>query len=132
VLDRLEGEALDVSAFGYREAQLRFHEGYVLTQLHEAEPARAAQGQALVLYAESEHLDRTLVHLDRADCLAQGGDIDEAFAHAGRILLGLPQDHRDGLIVSRARALLNGLSPVERDVPAVREFREVLVLSSDT
>lgn len=130
VLDRLDGEALRVSAFGYREAQLRFHEGYVLTQLGDTEPAWSAQRQALALYTDREHLDRTLVHLDRADCLAQGGEFDHAFAHAGHVLLGLGKEHRSGLVLLRAHGLLNGLPPAARNVRAVREFRDLLALSS--
>lgn len=128
VLDHLDGEDLGVSAFGYREAQLRFHEGYVLTQLRDTAPAWSAQRQALALYADTEHLDRTLVHLDRADCSAQGGRFDEAFAYAGEVLLGLEAEHRSGLVLLRARGLLNGLPPAARNVPVVREFRDLLAL----
>ena len=74
-VSNLEPEALVPSAFGYNEAQLRFHEGNTLTHLRDTRAAWTAQDQALALYPERDYLDRSLVELDRATCLAHDGDV---------------------------------------------------------
>src|SRR5204862_2596882 len=81
-VDKLDSGGLTRTAVGYDEAQLRFHEGSALTHLHDTESAWAAQRRALELYPDSDFLDRTLVHLDRATCLANDGDVPTAMHHA--------------------------------------------------
>lgn len=112
------------SAFGYNEAQLRFHEESALTQLRNVERAIPTQTRALELCAEGDYVDRTLITLDRADCLAATGDVASAVATAKEALLALVPEQQKGILLDRARDTLNGLSG--RDDPSVREFSDLI------
>jgi len=109
ILSQLDAESVIASAFGYNEAQLRFHEGNALTHLHDMEPAWRAQQRALDLYPESDYLDRTLVRLDRAACLAQDGDLSGAMGYATEAFVELSEEERQGLLTTRGREILRGL-----------------------
>jgi len=74
ILLRLGAGSTSPSAFGYSEAQLRFHEGSAYTNLRDTPSAWAAQRRALELAPENDYTDRALIHLDRAICLAQDGN----------------------------------------------------------
>jgi hypothetical protein len=138
VLDRaeaavstLDADAARPSAFGYNEAQLRFHEGNAFTHLGETGRARVAQDRALELYPRSDYLDRALVQLDRASCLALDGDTTATMAHATDTVLGLTADQRCGLILLRGQQILDTLTPSQQALPAAREFRDLLALSAE-
>jgi tetratricopeptide (TPR) repeat protein len=125
-------EALLLSAFGYNEAQLRFHEGNALTHLHDTKAAGTAQDRALALYPASDYFDRTLLELDRASCLAYDRDADAAMAHATKTLVGLADEQRRGLILLRGRQVLDSLGPQERALPATRDFHDLLMTTEGT
>jgi tetratricopeptide (TPR) repeat protein len=131
-VSRLEPDALVPSAFGYNEAQLRFHEGNTLTHLRDTRAAWAAQDQALQLYPERDHLDRSLVELDRATCLAHDGDAASALGHATQTLVRLTDDERSGLILLRARQVLDGLPRHQRALPQGCELEEILVTTDSS
>ena len=118
------------SAFSYNEAQLRFHEGNALTHLHDTRAAWAAQDRALALYPATDFFDRTLIELDRADCLAHDGDPTTATHHATRVLTALPDEQRRGLILLRGRQVLDTLGEKARALPAANDFRDILVISA--
>ena len=130
-LARLGQEDLTPSAFGYDEAQLRFHEGSALTHLGEVEDAAAAQDRALELYTESEYLDRALVRLDQAHCLARRDEPVAAVTLAATTLSQLREDQRDGLILQRASDLLRDLPVATLPRAPVRELRELLAGGAD-
>jgi hypothetical protein len=127
----LDAESLAPSAFGYNEAQLRFHEGNALTHVHDISGAMTAQDRALELYPVSDYLDRTLVQLDQATCLAHDGDASSAMTHAVQALADLPAEQRIGIIVLRGRQVLGSLPRQQRALPAARDFRELLTRSAD-
>jgi tetratricopeptide (TPR) repeat protein len=131
-VDKLDSGGLTRSAFGYDEAQLRFHEGSALTHLHDTESAWAAQRRALELYPDSDFLDRTLVHLDRATCLANDGDVPTAMHHATQALASLSYEQRGGLVTVRGVEILTSLPSALRASPAVKEFRDLLKLTAET
>jgi tetratricopeptide (TPR) repeat protein len=108
ILSRLGSDARASSAFGYNEAQLRFHEGNALTHLGEIEPAWEAQKRALALYPV-EDSDRILVHLDRAIGLAVSGEAEAAIAHALDTLADAPAEHRVGIVAVRTKQLVDQL-----------------------
>jgi tetratricopeptide (TPR) repeat protein len=114
------------SAFGYNEAQLRFHEGNAFTHLQLTDRAWKAQGRALELYPASDTLDRTLVHLDHATTLAATGETDEAATYATTKLLELQPHQRTDLIMIRARHLLNTLKDRPTS-PAVQELHALII-----
>lgn len=127
----LDAEALVPSAFGYNEAQLRFHEGNALTHLHDTRGAWAAQERALELYPTSDYLDRTLLQLDRSSCLVYDGDAATAMTHATQTLADLTDEQRSGLILMRGHQVLNTLSSSQRALPAAREFHDLLIVTAE-
>lgn len=126
-LDRLDpGERIG-SAFGYSESQLRFHSGNAWTHLGDTGRARDEHARALDLYPVDDHTDRALIRLDQAVCLAVDGDPAAAAVHATDTIVGLPEEHRNELIVYRAREVAARV-PEARTVPEARVLREVLAL----
>jgi hypothetical protein len=55
---------------------------------------RAAQDQALTLYPAGDYMDRTLIQLDRAGCLAYDGDVATAMDYAADALVRLSDAQR--------------------------------------
>jgi tetratricopeptide (TPR) repeat protein len=127
----LDGDALTPSAFGYNEAQLRFHEGNTLTHLRDTKGAKAAQDRALDLYPATDYLDRTLLQLDRASCLAYDGDAITAMTHATHSLLALTDEQRSGMILLRGRQVVDSLTEPQRALPAARDFRDLLLTAEE-
>jgi len=131
ILIELDTALTSPSAFGYSEAQLRFHEGSTHTHLRDTAAALVAQRRALELVPESDYTDRTLIHLDRAVCLAQDGDGQAAIAGAVKALSDLTDDQRRGIITLRARDVLGAIPAKQRALPAAREFADSIVISSN-
>ncbi|MFJ6214985.1 helix-turn-helix domain-containing protein [Streptomyces sp. NPDC092296] len=127
-LARLAAEEQIASAFGYSESQLAFHAGNAWTHLRETARAADEHQRALELYPESDRTDRTLVQLDRAVCLAVGGDPAAAAAAAVEVIEVLPEEHRSPLIIYRARELAAMVPAARQTVPEVRVLREFLAL----
>jgi transcriptional regulator with XRE-family HTH domain/tetratricopeptide (TPR) repeat protein len=125
-LDRLDSDLIADSAFGYNEAQLRFHEGNALTHLGDTHAARIAQHRALELYPDADYLDRALVHLDEAACLMRAGEPEAGLAEAITTLLDLSASQREGIIDSRARQVLAVLSHDQMRLPAAQHLRDTL------
>jgi len=130
-LARLQGESLVPSAFGYNEAQLSFHEGNAFTHLHDVAAAWRAQQRALALYPGSDFMDRALIRLDRASCLAHHGDVDAATRQAVQTLAELTGQQRAGLIENRSRQLFYELPQKHRARPAARELQEILMTKTE-
>jgi hypothetical protein len=131
ILAGLNGDQLAASAFGYNEAQLRFHEGNAFTYLGETDRAWTAQDRALALYPRDD-LDRTLIHLDRSLALASNGDTTNAATQTTRALLELPPAHRGGIVLQRAHEILGGLlASGVRPTPQLTELRDVVTASQE-
>jgi transcriptional regulator with XRE-family HTH domain/uncharacterized protein YukE len=126
MLSRLDDASTGTSAFHYNEAQLRFHEGNALTQLHDTARAWPAQQRALELCPASDYMDRTLTLLDRADCLAHDHELDGALAYVTNALEPLSDRQRQGIITARARTTLAALPPAQRERAAVRDLHDLL------
>ncbi len=126
VLSSLQDAETGATAFGYNEAQLRFHEGSAYTQLGDARAAWRAQERALALYPESDYTDRTLIYLDHSICLARDGEAPSAVEIATSALSALNQDERKGIIIVRARDLLASLPEAAKTLPPVSALRELL------
>ncbi|WP_405814134.1 XRE family transcriptional regulator [Streptomyces sp. NBC_01390] len=125
-LAHLHGDDTAESAFGYNEAQLRFHQGNALTHLGQTDRAREAQQRALQLYPADEHLDRALIELDAAMCLFLDGEPAGAADSTAEILRKLPAQHRSGIILTRACQLEGLLSTIPSGPRSVRVLRDVL------
>jgi hypothetical protein len=122
----LEGDALTPSAFGYNEAQLRFHAGSAYTSLGDVPRAFAAQERALALCAPGDYTDSALTHLDRAACWTIEGDATAAASEVASTLVGLSAEQRRGLIDLRAVEVMAGFSEQQRKLPAVQELRDLV------
>ena len=126
-LDQLPEEERRDTVFGYTERQLLFHQGDALVTLGDHRGADDAFGQALRLYSPAEFLDRALVALGQARCRLQAGQPEEALRLSRETLLGLPSQHRPGLVLRAAQSLGEAVAAKHGDFPAVRDYREVLV-----
>ena len=126
-LERLPEEDRRDTAFGYTERQLLFHQGDALVILGDYRGANDAFGQAMRLYSPAEFLDRSLVTLGQARCRLQAGEPEEALRLSRDTLLGLPSQHRPGIVLRAARSLGEAVAAKHGDFPAVRDYREVLV-----
>ena len=129
-LSDLEGEALVPSAFGYNEAQFRFHEGNAYTYLGDVRSALKAQERALELCAPSDYTDWAMTHLDRTSCLAKSSDTTDALNAATEMLTTLSDAQRRGIITLRGHEILNSLPKGKRRLAAARSLREVLMATT--
>jgi len=127
MLSQLDPRYLIPSAFGYSEAQLRFHESNALTQLGATQRAWAAQERALALTPDYDYTDRTLTHLDRATCMAYSKDFLGAAEYAIQALTGLAAEQRRGIIAVRARGIISNLPTAVQQSPAARNLREIVM-----
>ncbi|MDG4790160.1 XRE family transcriptional regulator [Micromonospora sp. WMMD1102] len=125
-LGKLDAQSAVASAFGYNEAQLRFHEGNAYTHLGDTAAAWHAQRTALTLCPAADYLDRALIHLDQAACLARKGDSREAIAVATEAMTALTEQQRTGMIATRGLQIIQLLPRPHRTLPAVAEFRTLL------
>lgn len=66
------------------------------------------------------------MHLDQAACLLHDGEIAAGASHAAQVLLDLPAQQRDGIIVSRAREIAQAVTPRDRTLPSVRDLHDLL------
>ena len=126
-LDQLPEEERRDTVFGYTERQLLFHQGDVLVTLGDSRGADDAFGQALRLYSPAEFLDRALITLGQAWCRLQAGEPEEALRLSQDILVGLPSQHRPGIVLRAARSLGDAVAARHGDSPAMRDYREALV-----
>ncbi|MGH3832007.1 MAG: helix-turn-helix domain-containing protein [Pseudonocardiaceae bacterium] len=131
-LSRLDASSIGTSAFDYNEAQLRFHEGNAFTHLHDTTAAWQAQERALSLCPTSDYMDRTMIHLDRAHCLAYDGDVTGAVATVVEATASLTDQQRHGIIAARVRKIIAILPPRHRALSAVRDLHDLLAPSPKT
>lgn len=130
ILEKLPPTSVNVSAFGYNEAQFRFHQGNAFTHLHDTRLSWKAQERALELCDPGDYMDQALTRLDRASCLLHDGDVTTAAGYAIDTLLNLDDQQRRGIITVRAEELLRSLPRQQRALQPVRELRELLTIIS--
>jgi tetratricopeptide (TPR) repeat protein len=129
---QLDGDDLVPSAFGYNEAQLRFHAGSALTHLQDVKAAVAEQERALELCMPGDDTDWAMTRLDRAACLLHSDETTDALEYATETVDSLTQAQRKGIITLRGHEILNSLPKQRQALPAAQGFRELLNLSADT
>ena len=132
ILSKLTPQQMTRSAFGYTEAQFRFHESSAYTRLGQVRAAIAAQDRALALCQPDDYTDWALIRLDRATCLARQGDPLAAARYAVDTLQRLGTGQRHGIITSRATELADAIPAICQSAPATRELRELLHASTPT
>lgn len=126
-LQRLPSDATVPSAFGYNEAQLRFHAGNAHTHLRDTASAWREQERALQLCPPDDYMDRALTRLDRAVCLIREGDVSGASAYAMTALSELSEEQRTGIIAVRARSVVAALPARTDALPAARDLHELIL-----
>jgi hypothetical protein len=130
-LGTLDNElTIEVSAFGYNEAQLRFHQSNALTHLGDTKSALAVQGRALELTSPVDFMDSAFVRLDRAACLLRDGDHSGAASFALECMLALSAEQRRGIITGRAQELLSPMFVDGRVSAAALDLRDLLKLTT--
>jgi hypothetical protein len=122
ILSGLGADDMVASAFGYNEAQLRFHESNALTHLGDTRAAWKAQDRALELVMPGDFMDEAFTQLDRAMCLAKDGDAATAVAHTTHTLLSLTESQRQGIIGLRARQIVEALPVREQGLGVVQSW----------
>jgi hypothetical protein len=120
------------TAYGYTERQLVWHEGSMWTILGDTRRAQAALDRALTLYAPDEHLDRALIAMDTALGLLRAGEVSVACRETEQHLLGLPPEHLTGIVVARARDVLNAVPARAAMSAPARDLRELVRQSGRT
>ncbi|GLZ40197.1 hypothetical protein [Actinokineospora sp. NBRC 105648] len=126
MLESLDSGLMIASAFGYNEAQLRFHQGNALTHLGATMPALTAQDRALELYSDDDYLDRALIQLDRAECLIRDGEISSAAELAVEIVTALEDTRTLGIIANRARDVLKNVPVDALSHPGIVDLTEAI------
>lgn len=126
LVEHLDTHALVPSAFGYNEAQLRFHEGNTYAHLGNCRAALPAQQRALELCAAGDYTDRAMVRLDRAITLVADHETNQAAIEAVETLADLTTEQRRGIIDLRAREVLAAMPRRERNLPTAVELRDVI------
>jgi hypothetical protein len=126
ILSRLPAAERGDAAFGYTERQLLFHEGDTLITLGSHRGAEHALAAALGLYSPAEILDRSLVMLGLARCRLEAQEPEEALRLSREAVLGVPREHRSGIMVQAARALGDCVAGRHGEFRAVREYRDAL------
>jgi hypothetical protein len=73
-----------------------------------------------------------MILLDRAHCLAYGGDVTGAVSIVVEAATSLTGQQRHGIIATRVRETIAILPPQQRALPAVRDLQDLLPPSPKT
>ncbi|MFE4977885.1 hypothetical protein ACFRAR_38000 [Kitasatospora sp. NPDC056651] len=125
---RLGAEHTADLAYGYTERQLRWHIGSMYTTLGDIKRAQPSLDQALGLYAPTQYLDRALIALDQADGLMRAGEIGSGAQTSMLAIAALPDEHRTGIVLARAREVAAAVPPRAARLPLVADLREMLAM----
>jgi transcriptional regulator with XRE-family HTH domain len=124
------GTVSDNTAYAFTTGQLHFYRSHALTTLGESRAAWQAQDDALAAFAPGERLDPTLVHLDRALCMINDGDVTQGAGYACDVLEQLTSVWRPVIVLRRARAVVDAIPAARRSTPAVRTLYDVLAIAA--
>jgi hypothetical protein len=127
LISQLSDSAQVPSAFGYNEAQLRFHAGSAYTHLQDVDAAFGEQDRALELCMPGDYADWALIRLDKSTCLIYNGDLSDGLTYAMETMQSLSRAQRLGIITARAHQTLNTLSKDSQGLPAARDLRDLLM-----
>ncbi|TGB14963.1 XRE family transcriptional regulator [Streptomyces palmae] len=115
-------------AFAFPERRLLLYQSGTYTALGLISQAHKAQAHALQLYPAQAGIDPTLLHLEKAICLARDRDPIEACELAGTTYLRVIPAHRTHIVEERARDVIQALPPAIRRSRAAKELGEILTL----
>ena len=131
-LSGLAGEALIPSAFGYNEASFRFHEGNAYTHLSDVKAALKALDRALELCEPDNYTDWSMTRLDRALCLIRADEATEGLRYATDTIMHLGEEKRRGIILLRAKAIVQSLPEQAKGLPTARDMGDLLMPTTRT
>lgn len=120
----------DNTAYAFTTGQLHFYRSHTLTTLGESRAAWRAQDDALAAFGPGERLDPSLVHLDRALCMVNDGDVSQGADYASTLLLQLPTVYRPTIVLRRARAVADAIPVGRRATRPVRALHEALAIDA--
>jgi hypothetical protein len=124
----LPGEVLgDTSLFGWPAYRVHCVGSFVYTSIGDTTAAYEAQDRAFDLCPAEYLRDRAELHLQRAHCLVQDGEVAAGLATAMRVLVELPDHCHTELLYAAAGRVLSVVPAVDLGRPAVRDYRELLV-----
>ena len=109
------------TAFGYTDRQIAWHTANALTTMGRTQEALPLQMQALKAYRPTEQLDPSLIRLDMAAGILPA-DVDEAARQATQVWMGLPPEHRTGMINAYIRRMVESVPASAAELPAVKEL----------
>lgn len=123
-LGGLDPHARIPAIFCYHEAKLMHHTGSAYTYLGRTAAAAGAQERALALYPKGDHFNRSLVMLDRAECLV----CDDVPAATEWVTQALRTTAMQGnpVIDNRAHQIFGRIPAKAASLPAVQELRELI------
>ncbi len=109
LMERLDNTATADTWFGYPEQKHHVHLSQALTLIGETSRACTTQNRAVELSRSPSLMTRALVAVDRASCLAQDHEPEEAARLAAQTYGELPVSYRTGLTRTRTVALYRSL-----------------------
>lgn len=141
VLESMQSQIVNdtQTIFGWPEERLRFAESYVYSHLGDARRARRAQAQVRSLYgrAETKAVNRTIIDIHDAICMAREGYIDDGCQAAIHAVQFLGAYIHSGTNVSirhevvQSRYIVESLQELLDDIPSEHRRRPlVLTLAS--
>jgi len=71
-----------------------------------------------------------MTRLDKASCLTYTGQTADALSYAAETLTSLTEPQRHGTIPLRGHEVLNALPRAQRTLPAARDLRDLLMLTT--
>ncbi|QOC95366.1 XRE family transcriptional regulator [Micromonospora craniellae] len=114
------------SVWGWPEHRLHYTASWVFTHAGRFADATRAQSLALALYPQSQARLRAQVQLHQAVCLIREGDIPDGLRLATDLLDALPGEHRNELLLTVARQVVDAVPGSERRRPAYGDLTAIV------
>lgn len=110
----------------WQGGQLHFAENTILAGVGDEAGADIAGRRVLATAHNPDYQNATQVRLHQALCTVINGGTAEGTRHAAEVLDAVPPGFRSQMIAETGRRVLRAVPPDDRELPAVREFQEVL------
>lgn len=110
----------------WRGGQLHFAENTILAGVGDEAGADIAGRRVLATAHNPDYQNATQVRLHRALCTVINGGTAEGACDAAEVLDAVPTGFRSQMITETGWRVLRAVPPDDRDLPAVRDFQEVL------
>jgi transcriptional regulator with XRE-family HTH domain len=110
----------------WQGGQLQFAENTILAGVGDEAGAEIAGRKVLATAHNPDYQNATQVRLHRALCAVVNGGTAEGACYAARVLDAVPVGFRSQMITETGWRVLRAVPCEDRELPAVREFQEVL------